>query len=282
MSHPSPLETSAKPSGHTHWRCIDCGAGIDGGFCVVCERPYPVRGGIVEAIHPLTGRNAIAARFYDGEGWRRFRPWERLFLRLQGGTRRARLQILRHVLTLEQPAARVLEVGIGDGANLRWLPSGWTVYGVDVSRVQLRSALDAHPTLSGRLAWAEAEALPFADGHFDACWTLGGFTYFRDHEAALREMCRVTRPGGPVVIADEISGLHRAGIGHLIGCKKIDAFWLRVLGLDRDFVAMVFGHRFDPDALRRRAWPGARRYRIWAGLGYCLVGEPGTTPQSAP
>ena len=64
-----------------------------------------------------------------------------------------------------------------------------------------------------RLAWAEAESLPFDDATFDACWTVGGFNYFRDHEAALREMRRVTRPGGPVVVADEIPGLHRAGLG---------------------------------------------------------------------
>ena len=49
--------------------------------------------------------------------------------------------------------------------------------------------------MAGRLAWAEAEALPFEDATFDACYTVGGFNYFRDHAAALREMRRVTRPG---------------------------------------------------------------------------------------
>ena len=41
---------------------------------------------------------------------------------LQGGRRRARMSILRHLLALERPDARVLEVGIGDGENLRFLP----------------------------------------------------------------------------------------------------------------------------------------------------------------
>ena len=36
--------------------------------------------------------------------------------------------------------------------------------------------------MAGRLAWAEAESLPFADATFDACWSVGGFNYYRDHE----------------------------------------------------------------------------------------------------
>ena len=40
-------------------------------------------------IGPLFGRNAIAAKFYDGPGWMKFRPWERQFLRMVGGEKRA-------------------------------------------------------------------------------------------------------------------------------------------------------------------------------------------------
>ena len=100
---------------------------------------------------------------------------------------------------------------------------------------------------------AEAESLPFDDATFDACWSVGGFNYFRDHEAALREMRRVTRPGGPVVVADEVPGLHRAGLGHLLGIPSFDAWWLRLLGLDRDFVDMVL----DFGVISSRPSPGA-------------------------
>ena len=66
--------------------------------------------------------------------------------------------------------------------------------------------------MAGRLAWAEAEQLPFPDATFDACYSIGGFTYYNDHAAALGEMRRVTRAGGPVVVADENPGNAPRGV----------------------------------------------------------------------
>ena len=160
---------------------------------------YLSRDGIIEAIGPLSGRNRIVADFYDGPGWVKFRPWEQAFLMLQGGVRRARMEILRHLARgrTARPLAG-LEVGIGSGENLAFLPPEWTVFGVDIARTQLEACLRRHPAMARRLAWAEAESLPFADATFDACWSVGGFNYFSDHEAgpardAPRDQTR--RPG---------------------------------------------------------------------------------------
>jgi len=260
-------------------RCIGCGASLSGmATCPGCGRCYPESGGIVAAIGELSGRNRVAAAFYDGPGWRRFRAWERWFLRAQGGQGRARRQILRHLVA--PASARVLEVGIGDGENLPLLPAGWSAYGVDIARGPLEGCVARAPGMAGRLALAEGEALPFEDGAFDACYSIGGFNYFRDHGAALREMRRVTRPGGSLVVADEVPDLHRFGIGHLIGRPGLDGVWLRALGLDAEFAAMVLGHDFDPGPVVLGAWPGAIRASIWAGLGYCyfLPSVPGDHP----
>jgi SAM-dependent methyltransferase len=252
--------------------CLSCRAPLQGGdACPDCGRSHPIRDGILEAIGPLEGRNRINAAFYDGPGWVKFRKWERLFLTLQGGARRARMQILRHVLAIDRPDARALEVGVGDGDNLAYLPATWHVYGVDVARTQLVACQERHPRMKGRLAWGEGERLPFADETFDVCYAIGGFTYFNDHAAALREMRRVTKNNGPVVVADETPGMHRAGIGHLIGVPAIDAFWLRGLGLDRAFVDMVLQYDIDPEAVGRAIWPSATSHKIWNRLGYCLV-----------
>ncbi len=252
-------------------RCLSCATPLRGEpACPQCRRVYPVRDGILEAIGPLSGRNRIVAAFYDGPGWVKFKRWEQRFLMLQGGARKARMEILRHLTGLGPSPIRCLEVGIGHGANLAFLPPEWSIFGVDISRVQLAECLQHHRQLSGRLAWAEAENLPFPDATFDATLSVGGFTYYRDHEAALREMRRVTRPGGPVVVADEASGLHRAGLGHLVRVPAFDAWWLHKLGLDRDFVtmALTFDVNFKP--LFSRVLPQATRHRIWHGLGYCI------------
>lgn len=253
-------------------RCLSCNDRLEGEpRCPGCGRHHEVRDCILDAIGPLSGRNRVVAAFYDGPGWVKFRPWEQGFLLLQGGIRRARTQILRHLDGPKPSAPRGLEVGIGSGENLAFLPANWTVYGVDIARTQLELCRDRHPEMAGRLAWSEAEDLPFDDDTFDASWSVGGFNYYSDHERTLREMRRVTKPGGPVVVADERPDLHRAGLGHLLGVPSFDAWWLRCLGLDPDFVKMVQEFDVDLPGLTGRVWPHAERHRIWHGLGYCLV-----------
>ncbi len=80
-------------------RCLACGASFranravsGAGRLIRLERASSRRSA------PFRGRNRIAADFYDGPGWRRFQPWEQGFLIFQGGVRRARMEILRHVL----------------------------------------------------------------------------------------------------------------------------------------------------------------------------------------
>lgn len=278
----SALERESPPLVLELARCLSCGKPLAGEpLCLECGRAYPTRDGVTEAIGPLSGRNEIVANFYDGPGWVRFRPWEQAFLILQGGVRRARTEILRHVLGVESATARVLEVGIGSGENLAFLPGGWDVLGIDIARTQLEACLRLHPAMAGHLAWAEAENLPFADATFDASLSVGGFNYFGDHERALREMRRVTKPGSPVVVADEVPGLYRAGLGHLLGIPSFDAWWLNKLGLDREFVSMVLAFDVDLTGLASRVWPHHARHRIWHGMGYCLVEKSGSSEKSA-
>lgn len=251
-------------------RCIACATPLEGrDRCPGCGRDYPERDGVIEAIGPLSGRNRITEAFYSGRGWKRFRPWERGFLALQGGNRRARSRILNHLPA--QATLRLLEVGIGDGDNLVFLPKSWEVLGIDHSRRRLNECRDRFPNMAGRLIRAEGEVIPLPDASVDATLCVGGFTMFSDHAAALREMRRVTKPDGPVVVADEHPWLCRMGVGHLVGLPKIDATWLRLLGLDREFIDMVFSLPQDLGAIAEEALPGIERHRIWNGLGYCFV-----------
>src|SRR4051812_9303465 len=103
-------------------RCVACRATLGGAErCPSCGRAYPVLHGVLEALGSLEGTNRIAAAFYDGPNWPRFKFWENVFLAFQGpGIDRARRQVLRHLPDV--PEARVLEVGVGDGENLGRLP----------------------------------------------------------------------------------------------------------------------------------------------------------------
>jgi SAM-dependent methyltransferase len=264
------IETEASRAA-APWRCIACGVELGSdGACRGCGRSYPEADGIVQAIGPLRGTNRIAAAFYDGPNWPRFRPWEELFLWFQGpGAARARRQVLRHLP--HRDFARVLEVGIGAGANLPLLPPGWDVYGVDIAPSQLALCRERTPGMAGRLALAEAESLPFADATFDAVYSVGGFNYFRDPAGAIREMRRVALPGVPVVVADEDPDLIRFSPGHALGIDLIDSWALRAMGLNPEFVAMVQDYQLDVAAVARAACPGHRRFPIWNRLGYCLV-----------
>lgn len=251
-------------------RCLECQTPLKGReTCPTCGQSFPERDGVIEAIGPLSGRNAITEAFYGGQGWERFRPWERIFLALQGGNHRARTPILRHLP--RDASIRLLEVGVGDGDNLELLPDSWEIVGVDHTKGRLADCLRRFPHMTGRLVRAEAEALPIEDASVDAVLCVGGFTMFSDHAAALREMRRVTKPGGPVVVADEVPWLCRTGIGHLIGVPWIDAAWLRWLGLDDAFIEMVFTLPQNLDAIVEATLPGVERHRLWGGLGYCFV-----------
>ncbi len=252
-------------------RCIDCGVSLDGRTgCPECGRSYPVNDGILEAMGPLSGNNQIAAAFYNGPTWPRFKFWENVFLWFQGlGVTRARRKVLQYLP--RTPHARVLEVGIGDGENLSRLPLGWEVHGVDIARNRLTACLDRAPSMFGRLALAEAERLPFADGTFDAVFTVGGINYFRDPAAALHEMRRVARSGGVLLAADERPDLYRFSLGHALNVPTLDRFFLRKTGLPPEFLAMVYDTPPAVEPAAREVWPTHRRISIWNGLGYCLV-----------
>jgi SAM-dependent methyltransferase len=257
--------------------CVDCGeplppANESGTTCEGCGRGYPIREGLLIAQDELTGKNRIAAAFYNSERWLRFRPWEQLFLKTLGGLPGARMQILRHLRDFLDGS--LLEVGIGDGENVALLPSSVRIAGIDIAERPLAACRDRYPGRELCLALAEGERIPFADHSFDAVLSVGGFNFYSDPERALNEMARVTRPGGRVVVADERPDLFEWGWGHLIGCPKLDTWLMKRVWLGPEFTDMVLGNRLDVSAVAHAALQRPEIHTIWRGLGYCIVGTP--------
>jgi demethylmenaquinone methyltransferase/2-methoxy-6-polyprenyl-1,4-benzoquinol methylase len=98
-----------------------------------------------------------------------------------------------------QPGERVLDLAAGTATSAVALArSGATVVGCDFSLGMLRQG-------RGRgvdLVAGDALRLPFADGSFDAVTISFGLRNVHDTDLALRELLRVTRPGGRLVVCE--------------------------------------------------------------------------------
>lgn len=109
----------------------------------------------------------------------------------------------RHLL---QPGLRILDLGCGPGTitvELAHSVAPGEVVGVDIDATVLDRAR-AHGDGLANLTFVEAEAtsLGFADDTFDLSHAHQVLQHLGDPVAALRELARVTRPGGTIAVRD--------------------------------------------------------------------------------
>jgi len=111
-----------------------------------------------------------------------------------------------------QDDSRVVEVSIGTGANLHYLPAKATYFGVDLSWGMLKRCQRnlKQWQLEAELILGNAEELPLCDETFDAVLHVGGINAFNDRAKAISEMIRVARAGAKIVIVDETAKLMEA------------------------------------------------------------------------
>jgi len=92
---------------------------------------------------------------------------------------------------------RILDVGCGTGANLLMLSKFGDAEGVDVSEDALAFCRERGLE---NVKLGAAEQLPYEDGTFDLVTALDVVEHLDDDLAGLREMRRVLRPGGRVLL----------------------------------------------------------------------------------
>jgi len=128
--------------------------------------------------------------FYDvmeGLAERRYRPWrEKLWAQVNG--------------------PRVLEVGVGTGKNMPYWPQSVQVTAIDLTPGMLdrarRRAQELERVADVRLG--DVQALGFPDSSFDTAVATFVFCSVPDPVLGLRELNRVVRPGGRVLLLEHM------------------------------------------------------------------------------
>jgi ubiquinone/menaquinone biosynthesis C-methylase UbiE len=134
------------------------------------------------------------APFYD---WLEF-PLERLvFHRLRR-------------LVWQYARGKILEVGVGTGRNMVFYPAGSEITAIDISPAMLARAERRARKLGRRveLRLMDVEHLTLADATFDTVLATFVFCSVYDPVAGLKEVRRVCRPDGQVVLLEHVRSDH--------------------------------------------------------------------------
>jgi ubiquinone/menaquinone biosynthesis C-methylase UbiE len=166
---------------------------------------FPIKKGIPIFIESsaVTGENKKYQSLYDKIA-RGYDFSEKLVADLTwGGRDKVRRDILDSVTP--NPNDKFLEVSIGTGINLRYMPEGVDFYGLDISSGMLAQCQRnlSKWKLQAELFQGIAEQLPFRDNTFDVVLHFGGINYFNDKPQAILEMIRVAKDGARIFIGDE-------------------------------------------------------------------------------
>lgn len=201
-------------------RCPACGSALaldangddeieSGSLTCICGRVFAIDDGIPHLVHPpkllpsdaeFQGKYDAGADAYDsGLAW--------LFAAFRIDEAELRTEMV-DLLDL-RPGDRVLETGCGTGKDSEYIrahiqPDG-QLFAQDLSLGMLRVARRKLAGGPGQVEYVLSNAayLPFADDTFDAAYHFGGINTFGELRRALREMTRVVRVGGKVVVGDE-------------------------------------------------------------------------------
>jgi ubiquinone/menaquinone biosynthesis C-methylase UbiE len=164
------------------------------------------------------------------------------------------------------PTARILDVGVGTGSELEFLcrehPDAcrtWTICGIDISIEMLRIAMKKirRQQLHGLLFVGFAEQLPFSDDSFDIVFHTGSINEFHDQGRAIREMIRVVKPGGRILITDE--WMTAENVQQPIGKE-----------LARMFPSITVPTPTPFEAVPRELVDEERMTTLWGGYGYSI------------
>ncbi len=148
-----------------------------------------------------------------------------------------------------EPGQRILDVGCGIGRPALRIAAmtGADVLGITISAQQVEQAiaLASAESLSDRVRFlcADGMAMPFEDASFDAVLAFESIVHM-DRATALREMGRVLKPGGRLVLTDtfrpgEEAGAAGSDSGEVASMGRIDDYPGLVEGAGLELVELT-------------------------------------------
>jgi phosphatidylethanolamine/phosphatidyl-N-methylethanolamine N-methyltransferase len=156
---------------------------------------------------PKIGNNAVPANMDEDSikgAYRRWAPvYDHTFGKIAGAGRKHAVEIIN------QSTGRVLEVGVGTGLSLPAYKRELEIVGIDLSPEMLEKAHErvAEEELRNVTGLHEMDAgeLQFPDGSFDTVAAMFVMTVVPEPEKVMRELSRVCRVGGEVLLVNHFS-----------------------------------------------------------------------------
>lgn len=172
--------------------CPQCRGKLNNDFyCFSCQISYAVIDEIPQLVLSLKEHEASEQRFWDWHYANEDREEAQL------------LNFHEHFLAPLRSlprGSRVLEVACGSRADTLNLADHEFVL-TDISNKALQKARESKP--DAQFILADAENLPFSDAVFDGVLTAASLHHAENPEQMLKEMRRVAKPGGWVIVAVE-------------------------------------------------------------------------------
>jgi ubiquinone/menaquinone biosynthesis C-methylase UbiE len=165
-------------------------------------KPDPKDG--VPPVHAEKGQREAVRQLFDKESSSWGDRYDRPSCSLSQLDVTARLAVANRMVKAADlavsPHPFILDLGCGTGEGTsRIYADGMTVIATDLSTEMVRTAVRRFPTLQGCVA--DAARLPFASECFDIVQSLGVLEYIGPYERAVRELRRVLKTGGTLVIS---------------------------------------------------------------------------------
>jgi ubiquinone/menaquinone biosynthesis C-methylase UbiE len=156
--------------------------------------------------HNLPGRSIMGSEklqrgFWDGMYNRYAWLYDAIDIVTFNTTQKYRLAIRSY---LPEPGQRILEIGVGPGKLHRILAREYHLAGMDLAwgMVRLTQKRLTRKDLSSHLCQGNACSLPWADASFDAVVMAFVLSAIPDAALAFREIFRILRPDGRIIILD--------------------------------------------------------------------------------